>query len=112
MFLDTPEWKPLPEETFVWIVTKTGLDGGGNQAAALIQLLSRSAGGAWTTRTVSNVADKNTRPQLLISDTTPRVAYVLMTSPNGIVRKTPCASKPRLTSASARNSYRVKAVRC
>jgi hypothetical protein len=23
LFLDTPEWKPLPEETFVWVVTKT-----------------------------------------------------------------------------------------
>jgi CHAT domain-containing protein/tetratricopeptide (TPR) repeat protein len=23
MFLDTPEWKPTPEETFIWVVTKT-----------------------------------------------------------------------------------------
>lgn len=23
VFLDTPEWKPLPDETFIWIVTKT-----------------------------------------------------------------------------------------
>jgi CHAT domain-containing protein len=23
LFLDTPEWKPTPEETFVWVVTKT-----------------------------------------------------------------------------------------
>ena len=23
LFLDTPEWKPLPEETFIWVVTKT-----------------------------------------------------------------------------------------
>ena len=25
MFLDTPEWKPTPEESFIWIVTKTNL---------------------------------------------------------------------------------------
>ena len=25
LFLDTPEWKPLPEETFIWIVTKSGV---------------------------------------------------------------------------------------
>jgi CHAT domain-containing protein/tetratricopeptide (TPR) repeat protein len=25
LILDTPEWKPLPEETFIWIVTKTHL---------------------------------------------------------------------------------------
>ena len=24
LFLDTPEWKPLPEETFIWVVTKIG----------------------------------------------------------------------------------------
>jgi CHAT domain-containing protein/tetratricopeptide (TPR) repeat protein len=24
LFLDTPEWKPLPDETFVWALTKTG----------------------------------------------------------------------------------------
>jgi tetratricopeptide (TPR) repeat protein/CHAT domain-containing protein len=23
LFLDTPEWKPTPEETFIWVVTKT-----------------------------------------------------------------------------------------
>jgi CHAT domain-containing protein len=23
LFLDTPEWKPTPEETFVWVITKT-----------------------------------------------------------------------------------------
>ena len=23
LFLDTPEWKPAPEETFIWVVTKT-----------------------------------------------------------------------------------------
>src|SRR5262245_11724163 len=23
LFLDTPEWRPLPEETFIWVVTKT-----------------------------------------------------------------------------------------
>ncbi len=23
LFLDTPEWKPLPEETFIWVVTKS-----------------------------------------------------------------------------------------
>ena len=23
LFLDTPEWKPTPEETFVWVVTKS-----------------------------------------------------------------------------------------
>jgi CHAT domain-containing protein/tetratricopeptide (TPR) repeat protein len=23
LFLDTPEWKPVPEETFIWVVTKT-----------------------------------------------------------------------------------------
>ena len=23
VFLDTPEWKPLPEETFIWVVTKS-----------------------------------------------------------------------------------------
>src|SRR5262249_15787176 len=22
LFLDTPEWRPLPEETFIWVVTK------------------------------------------------------------------------------------------
>ena len=25
LFLDTPEWKPTPEETFVWVVTKTDI---------------------------------------------------------------------------------------
>jgi len=25
LFLDTQEWKPTPEETFIWVVTKTGL---------------------------------------------------------------------------------------
>ena len=25
LFLDTPEWKPTPEETFIWVVTKTDL---------------------------------------------------------------------------------------
>ena len=25
LFLDTPEWKPTPEETFIWVVTKTEL---------------------------------------------------------------------------------------
>jgi len=25
LFLDTTEWKPLPEETFVWVVTKTDM---------------------------------------------------------------------------------------
>jgi CHAT domain-containing protein/tetratricopeptide (TPR) repeat protein len=25
LFLDTPEWKPTPEETFVWVVTKSDL---------------------------------------------------------------------------------------
>jgi CHAT domain-containing protein/Tfp pilus assembly protein PilF len=25
LFLDTPEWKPTPEETFVWVVTKTNM---------------------------------------------------------------------------------------
>src|SRR5205823_6408255 len=23
LFLDTPDWKPTPEETFIWLVTKT-----------------------------------------------------------------------------------------
>ena len=23
LFLDTPEWKPTPEESFLWVVTKT-----------------------------------------------------------------------------------------
>ena len=23
LFVDTPEWKPAPEETFIWVVTKT-----------------------------------------------------------------------------------------
>jgi hypothetical protein len=23
LFFDTPEWKPTPEETFIWVVTKT-----------------------------------------------------------------------------------------
>ena len=23
LFLDTPEWKPTPEETFIWVITKT-----------------------------------------------------------------------------------------
>ena len=23
LFLDTPEWEPAPEETFIWVVTKT-----------------------------------------------------------------------------------------
>jgi flagellin-like hook-associated protein FlgL len=67
----------------VWIVTKTGLDNDPVVTKPLIQLLRRSSGGAWTTHLVSTVADLNTRPQLLISDTNPRVAYVLMTSPNG-----------------------------
>jgi hypothetical protein len=67
----------------VWIVTKTGLDNDPIVTRPLIQLLQRSSGGVWTTHLVSTVADLNTRPQLLISDTNPRVAYVLMTSPNG-----------------------------
>ena len=25
LFLDTPEWKPTPEETFIWVVTKTDM---------------------------------------------------------------------------------------
>ena len=25
LFLDTPEWKPTPEETFIWVVTKTDI---------------------------------------------------------------------------------------
>ena len=25
LFLDTPEWRPLPEETFSWVVTKTDM---------------------------------------------------------------------------------------
>jgi hypothetical protein len=25
LFLDTPEWNPTPEETFVWVVTKTDM---------------------------------------------------------------------------------------
>jgi tetratricopeptide (TPR) repeat protein len=25
LFLDTPEWKPTPEETFIWVVTKTNM---------------------------------------------------------------------------------------
>jgi CHAT domain-containing protein/tetratricopeptide (TPR) repeat protein len=25
LFLDTPEWKPTPEETFIWVVTKTSV---------------------------------------------------------------------------------------
>jgi tetratricopeptide (TPR) repeat protein/CHAT domain-containing protein len=25
LFLDTPIWKPAPEETFIWVVTKTGM---------------------------------------------------------------------------------------
>ncbi len=25
LFLDTPEWKPAPEETFIWVVTKTSM---------------------------------------------------------------------------------------
>jgi CHAT domain-containing protein/tetratricopeptide (TPR) repeat protein len=25
LFLDTPEWRPLPEETFIWVVTKSGV---------------------------------------------------------------------------------------
>ena len=25
LFLDTQEWKPMPEETFIWVVTKTDL---------------------------------------------------------------------------------------
>jgi hypothetical protein len=25
VFLDTPEWKPTPEETFIWVVTKTDM---------------------------------------------------------------------------------------
>jgi CHAT domain-containing protein/Tfp pilus assembly protein PilF len=25
LFLDTPEWKPLPEETFIWVVTKSAV---------------------------------------------------------------------------------------
>jgi CHAT domain-containing protein/tetratricopeptide (TPR) repeat protein len=25
LFLDTPEWTPTPEETFIWVVTKTGM---------------------------------------------------------------------------------------
>jgi CHAT domain-containing protein/Tfp pilus assembly protein PilF len=25
LFLDTPEWKPTPEETFIWVVTKTNV---------------------------------------------------------------------------------------
>ena len=24
-FLDTPEWKPTPEETFIWVITKTDM---------------------------------------------------------------------------------------
>ena len=27
LFLDTPEWKPTPEETFIWVVTKTEAGG-------------------------------------------------------------------------------------
>ena len=25
LFLDTPEWKPTPEETFIWVMTKTDM---------------------------------------------------------------------------------------
>jgi CHAT domain-containing protein/tetratricopeptide (TPR) repeat protein len=25
LFLDTPEWKPTPEETFIWVITKTDM---------------------------------------------------------------------------------------
>src|SRR5262249_5458640 len=25
LFLDTPEWKPTPEETFIWVITKSDL---------------------------------------------------------------------------------------
>jgi hypothetical protein len=27
LILDTPEWKPTPEETFIWVVTKTDMRG-------------------------------------------------------------------------------------
>jgi hypothetical protein len=31
LFLDTPEWEPTPEETFVWVVTKSDLNLGALQ---------------------------------------------------------------------------------
>ncbi|MEX1172162.1 MAG: hypothetical protein WEG56_06065 [Chloroflexota bacterium] len=67
----------------VWMVNKTGLDGDPVVTKPLIQLLQRSSGGTWTAHLVSTVADLQTRPQLAISNTSPRIAYVLMTAPNG-----------------------------
>jgi hypothetical protein len=63
-----------------------------------IPFFRRTAGGTWTTYLAGTVGDCETRPQLVIDEqTTPDIAYVFVTSPNGggaIYRKSAPLSGP------------------
>jgi hypothetical protein len=50
--LDTPEWQPTPEETFIWVVTKTGMRWVKSElgAKALSERVTAPCAAGWTRR--------------------------------------------------------------
>ncbi|HEX5467215.1 MAG TPA: hypothetical protein VFW92_11130, partial [Candidatus Limnocylindrales bacterium] len=65
----------------LWAVTKTNYDGGSDGTKPLIILLHRDhVSGDWTSAVVSQVADRNTRPQLVLDEQL-GIGFVVMAAP-------------------------------